>query len=60
MQLIDELADLKWSRKVTKSDAVGSKAAELLDETDEGLEVLFDGDVEGVLELEVDWDCVAC
>ena len=56
MQVINELADLERSCEVAESDRVSGEAAELFDEGDEGLEVLFDGDVEGVFELEVYWD----
>ena len=60
MQVINELADLERSCEVAESDGVGGEAAELFDKGDEGLEVLFDGDMEGIFELEVYWDCFAC
>ena len=59
VQLIHKLADLEWSCEVTESDTVRCEAAELFDQRDEGLKVLLDGDVVGVFELEVDWDCAA-
>lgn len=60
MEVHDELADLKRSRKVAQCDGVGREAGELLDQTDQGLEVFLDGDVEGVFKLEVDGDCRMC
>ena len=42
---------------VSQSDGVDGKTGELFDQVDEGLEVLFDGNVESISVLEVDGNC---
>lgn len=61
-QVLDELADSKRACEVAQRDRVGRKTRELLDQADEGVQVLLNGDMEGVLDLEVygDWEQLAC
>ena len=56
MDILDELADLQRTLVVAQGDGVDGESCQLLDERDQRLEILLDGDMEGVLILEVDGD----
>ena len=43
MDVLDEAADLEWSRVVAQGDAVGGEAGELVDCGGQGEKVVFDG-----------------
>jgi len=53
MQVLDKLADLDRTVIVAESDRIDSQAGELIDQGDQGLQVFFDADVEGVAVLDV-------
>lgn len=55
-QVLDEGADGEGELEVAEGDAVCGEAGEVLGEVDEGEEVFFYGDVEGVAVFEVGWD----
>lgn len=57
MQVLDEPADEHRALVVAQRDGVDCEPRELFDEGDEGLEVLFDREVEGVLAFDVYGDC---
>jgi len=54
VDVLDELADLQRTLVVAQSHGVDGQTRELFDERDQGLQVLFDRDVEGITVLEVD------
>lgn len=55
-EVLDEGADGEGELEVPQGDGVCGEAGEVLGEVDEGEEVFFDGDVEGVAVFEVSWD----
>lgn len=58
MEVLDKLADLQRTLVVSQGDRVNSKTGKLFDEGNQGLEVFFDADVEGISILEIDRDCI--
>lgn len=57
MQVLDEPADEHRALVVAQRDGVDCEPGELFDEGDEGLEVFFDREVEGVVAFDVYGDC---
>ena len=61
MDVLDEVADLNRKLVVSQGDRVDGQPGKLVSQAGDGKEVLLDGDVEGILVLEVDGDCrIAC
>lgn len=54
MQILHKAANLKRALVVSERDRVDSQAAQFLDEADQSLKVLLNGDVKGIAVLEVD------
>lgn len=57
-EVLDEGADGEGKLEVAEGDGVCGEAGEVLGEIDEGEEVFFYGEVEGVAVFEVCWDCI--
>lgn len=56
-EVLDKGADGQGQVKVAEGDGVGGQARQVLRQVDDGQEVLFYGDVEGITVLEVCGDC---
>lgn len=57
-EVLDKGADGEGQLEVAEGDCVCGEAGEVLGEVDEGEEVFFYGEVEGVAVFEVCWDCL--
>lgn len=60
MYILDELCDLYGSAEILQCDRVSCETGEFVCQGDEGKEVFFDCDVEGVAVFEVRRDCSEC
>jgi len=58
VQILDELADLEWPLVVSQGNRVHSEPRKLFDERNQGLQVFFDANVEGIAVLEINGDYV--
>lgn len=59
-EVLDKGADGEGQLEVAEGDCVCGEAGEVLGEVDEGEEVFFYGEVEGVAAFEVCWGCGLC
>jgi hypothetical protein len=56
VQILDEPADLQRQAVVAQRDRVARQPRQLIDQGDDGEEVLLDGEVKRIAVLEIEWD----